>query len=853
MKKALSFFIIILAIITPIIGVSVEQVINHPSLDQALSQINMTRSDMTFQFYKNKPDFYRLKIVDSLFDKPINTYSYTNALSQKIWSLSTEKINYSEVINHGYTQLDIQMQPIKTTNPVLLPKNILKKTKKLSKEHQMIIQSFYQSFVLIDSFYKLSFASLTESEKNEISSYFLKEDNEEDSGINYLDLKAWKKYTDSSNEKTKRIYKLIQKINFSYLATSSYLSTELIKDIESIISNASNQDFKKDKMTVETEFGDIVINPDDDIDLSNAALVLEYQGDTRYRQKKSKPIMILMDFAGNDIYNGEDHSQGGAFMGIQYFIDYQGNDTYYAENNCQGSSCIGSGLLIDYQGDDKYFSESLTQGAGKLGVGMLMDLKGNDYYECSLYGQGFGYAKGFGNLVDIQGNDSYIVKKTHVDWLRYDSHYESLSQGCGLGVRPWFSGGIGLLSDKEGNDLYVSDIYGQGTAYWYSIGGLVDGSGNDQYLSYQYSQGSGVHLAFGALIDYQGDDFYNSKGVSQGCGHDYAFGGLMDLNGDDNYVCYDLSQGGGNANAISLFIDANGDDGYIAKRSNTMGYSDLRRSYGYIGLFLDLNGTDVYGSPKGKDNTIWTGSTYGAGIDQNFPDLVTSQEIKKESAKPVYLAIPTDIDSLFLLASAQPQALAHLVQPARDKIISMAENAMPYLIGQLKTEQVREQLTITETIPKIGVKAIAFLVEAIKDSTVASFAISLIGMTKDSTAFDVLEPYLSKDNPNYFYALRSIGDISNPKSVPYFIEGLRDANISVRRESAIGLQKNPSEEALEDLINCLEDPYQEVRYSALAALEKINITDENYLQNKRDLSIGIKRKLLETLIEKKKS
>lgn len=835
-----------------IFAVSIGDLIDNYSIDTALNEINMNRNDLTFQFYKYNRDFYRINMVDSLFVRPMDTFIYTNSLSHKMWENAAAKINYPALIEYSYKQLDVSLQISKKNIPAALPKNIQKSIKKLNPEHQNIMTNIYQSYALIESFYNLSLAQLNEAEKKEILSYFNNEGNDDNSGISYLDLKAWKKHSTETNEKTKKIYQLLKKVNFTYLATASYLCAELVKNVENVVLTSSSSNFKKDKAVIETEFGSVIINPEPNADLSKAIFVLDYQENRVYRQQESNHVLVVLDFAGNDTYFGNNNAQGGALFGIQYFIDYKGDDLYTAKNNSQGSSCLGTGFLIDYEGNDRYIAETQVQGAGKLGVGLLMDINGNDSYECALYGQGFGYVKGFGSLTDMKGNDRYVVNKTHVDWLRYDSHYESLSQGCGLGIRPWFSGGIGLLSDKEGNDLYVSDIYGQGTAYWYAIGGLVDGGGNDQYLSYQYAQGSGVHLAFAALTDYQGDDLYSSKGVSQGCGHDYAFGGLADLAGQDNYVCYDLSQGGGNANAISVFIDAMGDDGYIAKRENTMGYSDLRRSYGYIGLFLDLNGNDMYGSPKGKNNTTWTGSTYGAGLDTNDEELSTVVEQTVSPAKPVDMKIPADLDSLFLLASAQPQALAHLVQPARDKIISMSESAMPYLVSQLKTEEVREQLTLTETIPKIGNKAIPFLVQAAQDSTMASFAISLIGLTKDSTAFDVLTNWLDENNPNYYYALRALQDIQNPRSVPYFIRGLKNSSVSIRRECAIGLQKNPSEEALEPLIDCLDDPWQEVRYSAYTAIEKTPLSNPSYLKNKADLSIGLKRKMLETLAKKKK-
>jgi hypothetical protein len=218
--------------------------------------------------------------------------------------------------------------------------------------------------------------------------------------------------------------------------------------------------------------------------------------------------------------------------------------------------------------------------------------------------------------VDSYGNDQYRVGWKYGDVLRYENHYLSLSQGFGYGLRPHFSGGIGLLVDGDGHDSYNADIFGQGASYWFALGGLIDYSGTDRYIAHQYAQGSATHLCLAALIDVDGPDLYSSKGVSQGCGHDLAFGLLLDCAGDDQYHAYDLSQAAGSANGIGMQLDLDGNDGYLVRaKHNTHGYGNPRRDYGSIGLFLDLNGIDIY-SGYGADSTYWiTESRWGIGAD----------------------------------------------------------------------------------------------------------------------------------------------------------------------------------------------------------------------------------------------
>jgi hypothetical protein len=191
-----------------------------------------------------------------------------------------------------------------------------------------------------------------------------------------------------------------------------------------------------------------------------------------------------------------------------------------------------------------------------------------------------------------------------------------MSQGFSIGERDHSGGGIAILCDKSGNDLYQSDIFGQGTAYWLSFGSLLDYGGHDSYLSYQYTQGSGVHFAFGTLLDYSGNDLYRAKGVSMGSGHDYAGGVLVDAQGDDSYLAESLSLGSGNANGLSMFIDLSGADLYDNKDKSCLGYSDWRRDCGYLGFFWDNGGLDRYTFPKADNQKIWYNETWGVGVDR---------------------------------------------------------------------------------------------------------------------------------------------------------------------------------------------------------------------------------------------
>jgi hypothetical protein len=353
------------------------------------------------------------------------------------------------------------------------------------------------------------------------------------------------------------------------------------------------------------------------------AFIIDPGGDDTYELEYDidHPSRVIIDLGGSDTYRGlTDAALAGGWWGTEILFDYEGDDIYHARRIDLGAGMFGWGILIDRAGNDIYEGDILVQGAGAFGTGLLIDSSGNDTYNGALYAQGFGFTCGAGALYDHSGNDRYNAGGKYKDVLRYTDHYLSLSQGFAYGIRPFLSGGVGLLLDRDGNDDYTCDIFGQGSSYWWGIGGLWDGAGNDRYLAFQYAQGAATHMTAAVLVDRQGDDTYFSKGVSQGCGHDLAPAILWDESGNDTYTAYDLSQAAGSANGLGVLFDGAGDDRYYVKSLvNTQGYGNPRRDYGSIGLFLDGGGVDHYDGP-GADSLWWrTESKWGIGIDYNAP------------------------------------------------------------------------------------------------------------------------------------------------------------------------------------------------------------------------------------------
>ncbi|MBN1592345.1 MAG: PQQ-like beta-propeller repeat protein, partial [Candidatus Coatesbacteria bacterium] len=334
---------------------------------------------------------------------------------------------------------------------------------------------------------------------------------------------------------------------------------------------------------------------------------------------------VTIDVSGNDTYRTtRDNAQGSGHLGVGFCVDVYGDDYYQSGHFSQGAGWGGVGVLTDYYGNDEYYGETCCQGAGFMGVGLLIDGSGSDSYSVDEHGQAFGYISGAGVLLDKSGDDLYFAGG------EYEHQYEpprttSMSQGYGFGVRlnyvgdPHASGGIGLLVDSAGDDTFISDFFGTAGAYWFGMGMLMNREGRDTYMSRQYSIASGIHLAVGLLVDDEGDDTYMCRSLSQGCAHDNSVGILVDNAGDDVYLAQDFSQGASSPRSFSVLADNAGNDMYWAMAGHLNqgeGRYDGDRKTSFS-LLLDCGGRDFY-QIMGEDNSRWTQTIYGVGIDSEY-------------------------------------------------------------------------------------------------------------------------------------------------------------------------------------------------------------------------------------------
>ena len=261
-----------------------------------------------------------------------------------------------------------------------------------------------------------------------------------------------------------------------------------------------------------------------------------------------------------------------------------------------GAGLFGLGALIDEGGDDLYSLRSVGMGAGFFGAGLLLDAAGDDQYRLAEGdGQGFGGPGGIGILGDRSGDDLYFSEPFAAKAGRADYHSAheiavSNAQGVGSGRRGdgsdghCWAGGLGALIDVDGDDTYRAGNFSQGLGYWYGTGLLWDGGGHDRYHSVYFTQGSGAHFAVGALIDESGDDTHilgANAGAAYGFGWDVVNAFLIDRGeGNDRYLAKMISTGLAMVRSNAFFIDEGGDDLYVLDRGQK-GFGDVDQRENY--------------------------------------------------------------------------------------------------------------------------------------------------------------------------------------------------------------------------------------------------------------------------------
>ena len=399
--------------------------------------------------------------------------------------------------------------------------------------------------------------------------------------------------------------------------------------------------------------------------LEDVVAVIDLGGDDVYREgvaTLARPVLVVIDLAGDDRYEGTRPGiQGGAVLGISMLVDLEGRDTYRAQDVAQGSALCGVGILVDFQGDDYYAGVRRLQGHALGGIGILLDRGGNDSYRAAMWAQGFGAPLGFGLLDDLEGKDHYYAGGLYFDSYPETPGYEGWSQGIGAGLRQVANGGIGVILDGGGDDVYEYDYMSQGGGYWLGLGFARDFGGNDRRYGgtrqmfnggprgeaefQRFSCGFGCHYAAGFCFDDAGDDTYGGTIMCLGFGWDDAVGGLFDFGGNDRYEATGGgNQGSGAQASLGILFDYTGNDVYLGYSQGyaapDISYHPLPQCGGNFSFLIDYGGNDTYGC--GAENNTYNvrGAEGGFLIDRPLPEESAAKNAAENKKDPIPQATP---------------------------------------------------------------------------------------------------------------------------------------------------------------------------------------------------------------------
>ncbi|MDO4558057.1 MAG: hypothetical protein Q4C47_03735, partial [Planctomycetia bacterium] len=321
----------------------------------------------------------------------------------------------------------------------------------------------------------------------------------------------------------------------------------------------------------------------------------------------------------------------------------------------------GVGILVDMAGDDYYGGVRRVQGHALGGLGILIDREGKDQYHAALWAQGFGAPLGFGLIEDSLGDDTYYCGGWAFDGYPETPGYDGWGQGIGAGLRQIACGGIGVLLDGDGDDIYEYDYMGHGGGYWAGLGIARDFAGNDtryggtrkmydgsprgERMYQRFGCGFGCHYAIGFCFDDDGDDVYGGTIMGLGMGWDLGIGYLCDAGcGNDVYngtgsqiEAYGMQAG------MGVLFDYGGDDTYMGgSRGSVQGtaptginpdYHRLPECGGNFAFLVDYGGTDRYSCNAPNNAVTQRGGKGGFLIDRPLPAEYEQMKSEYESAQ----------------------------------------------------------------------------------------------------------------------------------------------------------------------------------------------------------------------------
>ena len=325
-------------------------------------------------------------------------------------------------------------------------------------------------------------------------------------------------------------------------------------------------------------------------EMKDVAVVIDLGHGNTYEEGTTsldRPVLIVLNLGGGNIFHGKKPGiQGAAMLGVSLVVNREGNNSYQADDLAQASAIAGVGIIVEHGGKNTYRGVRRVQGQALGGVGILIGRGGQNDYHAAMWAQGFGAPLGFGLLEDTVGHDHYYCGGLYITSYKHPTNsripatpgYEGFGQGVGAGIRQVGDGGIGIILNGGGHNVYEFDYLSHGGGYWCGMGFARDFGGNSQRLIartawdgsarteplfQRFGCGWGCHYSVGFLFDDGGNSLYEGTIMGAGMGWDCSVGALCSFGEKDHFkTTGGLTQGCGAQASLGILYHYGNDAVY---------------------------------------------------------------------------------------------------------------------------------------------------------------------------------------------------------------------------------------------------------------------------------------------------
>ncbi len=355
---------------------------------------------------------------------------------------------------------------------------------------------------------------------------------------------------------------------------------------------------------IETPAGAIIIGGKEantyELDsMGDVALVIDLGGDNVYHDGTvsiERPLLVNVNLGGRNVYRSAKPAvQGGSILGVSMIVNREGGNRYDANDLAQASTIGGVGIIVEFGGDNIYRGVRRVQAQAIGGVGIIISHGTGNKYHAGMWGQGLGGPLGFGIIDDIGGYDQYYLGGLYVNSYKQEQGtpgYEGFGQGVGAGIRQVACGGVGMLLNGGGHNVYEFDYLAHGGGYWCALGFARDFGGHSQSLIarknfyggerteslfQRFGCGWGCHYAQGFCFDDKGHSTFEGSIMGSGMAWDCSVGALCVFGGNNHFeAANSLVQGCGAEGSLGILYQY-GDDSEF--KGYGQGYASSNLTY----------------------------------------------------------------------------------------------------------------------------------------------------------------------------------------------------------------------------------------------------------------------------------